>query len=37
MIDIAIEVHKDKNKNMYFYDGDLFNKVHLGGSKTSKI
>ncbi|NMB27237.1 MAG: D-alanine--D-alanine ligase, partial [Tissierellia bacterium] len=37
MISIAIEVHKDKNKNMYFYDADLFNKVHLGGSKTSKI
>ena len=37
MISIAIEAHKDKNKNMYFYDADLFNKVHLGGSKTSKI
>ena len=37
MINIAIEVHKDKNENMYSYDADLFNKVHLGGSKTGKI
>lgn len=37
MINIAIEVHRDRNENMYFYEADLFNKVHLGGSKTSKI
>ncbi|NLW23246.1 MAG: D-alanine--D-alanine ligase [Tissierellia bacterium] len=37
MIDIALKVYEDKNKNMYFYEGDLFNKVHMGASKTSKI
>ncbi|NLJ77850.1 MAG: D-alanine--D-alanine ligase, partial [Tissierellia bacterium] len=36
MIDIAIGVHRDRNENMYFYEADLFNKVHLGGGKTGK-
>ena len=37
MIDIAIKVHEDKNDNMYHYDADLFNKIHLGGSKAKKM
>lgn len=37
MIDIAIRVHDEKNNNMYHYDADLFNKVHLGGSKVGKM
>jgi D-alanine-D-alanine ligase len=37
MIDIAIKVHENKNENMYSYDADLFNKVHLGGTKTGKM
>lgn len=37
MINIGLKVHREKNENMYSYDGDLFNKIHLGGSKTSKI
>ena len=37
MIDISIKIHEDKNKNMYYYEADLFNKVHLGGSKISKM
>ncbi|HHV38702.1 MAG TPA: D-alanine--D-alanine ligase, partial [Tepidimicrobium sp.] len=36
MIEIAIEVHKDKEENMYFYEADLFNRVHLGSGKTGK-
>ncbi len=31
MIEIAIEIHKEKNKNMYSYDVDLFNKINLSG------
>lgn len=37
MINIAIEIHKDKNENMYIYEADLFNKVHLGGTKTTSM
>lgn len=37
MINIAIEVHKDKNENMYTYEADLFNQVHLGGTKASSM
>ncbi|MBZ2174167.1 D-alanine--D-alanine ligase [Schnuerera sp. xch1] len=33
MINIAIKVHEDKNKNMYTYEADLFNKVNLGSMK----
>lgn len=36
MIDIAIRVHEEKNKNMYSYDGDLFNKIDFGG-KGGKV
>ncbi len=37
MIDIAIKAHEEKNKNMYQYNADLFNKVHLGDSKVGKM
>jgi D-alanine-D-alanine ligase len=37
MIDIAIKVNENKNENMYSYAADLFNKVHLGGTKTGKM
>ena len=37
MINIAIEIHKDKNENMYIYEADLFKKVHLGGTKASSV
>ncbi len=37
MIDIALKVHENKNENMYSYDADLFNKVHLGGTKVGKM
>ena len=31
MIDIGLKAHEDKNKNMYSYDVDLFNKIQFGG------
>jgi len=31
MIDIAFKAHDDKNKNMYSYNEDLFNKIQFGG------
>lgn len=34
MIEIAMEIHRDKNQNMYTYRADLFNRVHLGANKT---
>lgn len=37
MIEIALKVHENKNKNMYNYDADLFNKIHLGGTKVGKM
>ena len=36
MIEIALEMHSEKNKNMYSYDVDLFNKINLG-SKPQKM
>lgn len=36
MIEIAFEMHSEKNKNMYSYDVDLFNKINLG-SKPQKM
>ncbi|MCG4586177.1 D-alanine--D-alanine ligase, partial [Anaerosalibacter bizertensis] len=36
MIDIALKVYDEKEKNMYSYDADLFNKIHFGG-KTGKM
>lgn len=30
LIDIALITHEDKDKNMYSYDVDLFNKIELG-------
>lgn len=37
MIEIALKVHEEKNRNMYIYEADLFNKIHLGGSKMDSI
>lgn len=36
MIEIAFEMHSEKNKNMYSYDVDLFNKINLN-SKPQKM
>jgi len=36
LLDIAVEAHKEKSKNMYSYDVDLFNKIEFGG-KSKKI
>ena len=36
MIDIALKVYDEKEKNMYSYDADLFNKIQFGG-KTGKM
>ena len=36
MIDIALKIHEEKNKNMYSYDVDLFNKIQFGG-KSGKM
>ena len=36
MIDIAIETHKEKNKNMYSYEANLFNRTQYG-VKTRKV
>lgn len=38
LLDIAYAVHEEKNKNMYSYDVDLFDKVNLGkSSKAGKM
>lgn len=36
MIEIAIEVHKEKNKNMYSYEANLFDRTQYG-SKVRKV
>lgn len=36
MIEIAIETHKEKNKNMYSYEANLFNRTQYG-VKASKM
>ena len=35
LIEIAFETHKEKNKNMYTYDANLFNRIQYG-SKIKK-
>lgn len=36
LINIALEVHKEKQKNLYLYEANLFNRIEFG-SKTSKV
>lgn len=36
LIEIALRTHKEKNKNMYIYEADLFNRIQYG-SKVKKV
>lgn len=36
LLDIAFSTHKEKNKNMYSYDSNLFNRIQYG-SKIKKV
>ncbi len=36
MIDIAIKAHEEKNRNIYSYDADLFNKIDFRSGKIRK-
>ena len=36
LLDLAVLTHKEKNKNMYSYEGNLFNRVQYG-SKIKKV